>query len=51
MKVYVVCEDYTCAFYGVFTDKAKAEAQAEEIGGFINICDPETDPLGEDEEI
>ena len=49
MKVYVVCENYTCAFYGVFADKAEAEAEAEKIGGFVTACDPENDPFGENE--
>lgn len=35
MVVYVVCEDYTCAYYGVFLDKDKAYELAEEIGGFV----------------
>lgn len=36
MKIYVVCEDYTCAFYGMTTDRQEAVEMAEEIGGFVH---------------
>lgn len=41
MKLYVVCEDYTCAFYDVYTDKKQAEELAKEIGGYVvdYICE------------
>ena len=35
MKIYVVCEDYTCAFFGLFKTLEEAEEKAKEIGGFI----------------
>ena len=35
MKIYVVCEDYTCAFFGVFKSLEEAKAMAKEIGGYI----------------
>jgi hypothetical protein len=35
MTVYIVCEDYTCAFYDIYTDKKQAEEAAKHIGGFI----------------
>ena len=34
-KVYVVTEDYTVAFYGVFSTWKKASAVAKEIGGMV----------------
>ena len=39
MKLYVVCEDYTCAFVGLFDDKAKADAAAKEVGGWVEPYD------------
>lgn len=39
MKLYVVCEDYTCAFIGLFDDKAKANATAKEVGGWVEVYD------------
>lgn len=41
MKIYVVCEDYTCAFFGVFKNLEDAEAMAEEIGGYVEECEVE----------
>ena len=41
MKVYVVTEDYTCAFYGVFKTKEAAQAKADEIGGMVTECEVE----------
>lgn len=35
MKVYTVCEDWTCALFGVYSTREEAEAQAEEINGFV----------------
>ena len=35
MKIYVVCEDYTCAFYGLYNNVADAKQCADEIGGFV----------------
>lgn len=35
MKMYVVCEDYSNAFYGVFGNKDKADAMAEKVGGYV----------------
>lgn len=35
MKLYVVCEDYTCAFYGLYSSAVEAKQHAKEIGGFI----------------
>lgn len=35
MIIYVVCEDYTCAFYGMFSDIKKANKVAKKIGGFV----------------
>lgn len=37
MKIYVVCEDYTNAYYGIFLDEKKAYELAEEIGGYVEI--------------
>lgn len=34
-KIYVVCEDYTAAFYGVYSTWLKAQEAANEIGGFV----------------
>lgn len=34
-KIYIVCEDYTCAFEGIFNDEEKANALANEIGGYV----------------
>ncbi len=36
MKIYVVCEDYTCAFYGMTTNQQEAVEMAQEIGGFVH---------------
>ena len=35
MKIYVVCEDYTCAFCGLYNSAVEAKRRAEEVGGFI----------------
>lgn len=35
MKIYVVCEHYTCFFCGIYDNAVEAEKRAEEIGGFI----------------
>lgn len=35
MTIYVVCEDYTTAFIGLFKTQKDAEAKAQEIGGYI----------------
>lgn len=35
MTVYVVCEDYTTAFMGLFKTRKDAEAIVQEIGGYI----------------
>lgn len=39
MTIYVVCEDYTCAFYGVYKAREEAEQEATRIGGFIEECE------------
>ena len=35
MKIYVVIEDYTCAFCGLFTYYEEAKNRAEEVGGSV----------------
>lgn len=35
MKIYVVIEDYTCAFFGLFKDYEEAKNKAKEIGGSV----------------
>ena len=35
MKVYAVCEDYTCALFGIYRNLEEAEERAKEIGGFV----------------
>lgn len=39
MKVYVVCEDYTCAFCGAYKTAEEAEKEAEAVGGFVEECE------------
>jgi hypothetical protein len=34
-KIYIVCEDYTCAFEGIFNDEEKANALAKLVGGYV----------------
>ena len=34
-KIYVVCEDYTGAFMGLYVNKNEADEKAEEIGGYV----------------
>lgn len=38
-KVYVVCEDYTNAFLGLYDSKEKATKEQEAIGGYILAYD------------
>ena len=42
MNIYVVCEDYTGAFLGVFTDRVLAESRAAELGGYVLDYDTDT---------
>lgn len=35
MKVWVVCEDYTNAFFDIFLNEKKANKLAKEIGGYV----------------
>ena len=35
MIIYVVCEDYTGTFYGLFSDIKEANKLAKEIGGCV----------------
>ncbi len=35
MKVYVVCEDYTCAFLCAFADEEKAQTYADHNHGYV----------------
>lgn len=57
MKVYVVCEEYTCAFEMITADKYDAVEKAREIGGYVityttNIIDDEcTDFVEVDEDV
>lgn len=41
MKVYVVIEDYTCAFCGVFKTEEAAQIKADEVGGMVIECEVE----------
>lgn len=44
MKIYIVCEDYTCAFHNIFTNKEEANKEAKEIGGYVLTA--KVDPNG-----
>ena len=35
MKIYVVCEDYTCAFCDIFLSEDEAQECANEQGGYV----------------
>ena len=35
MKIYVVCEKYTCAFEGIFPNIEDAKEREKEVGGYI----------------
>lgn len=35
MKIYIVCEHYTCFFCGIYNNAVEAEKCAEESDGFI----------------
>lgn len=35
MKIYVVCENYTGAFSGIFPNIEDARERQEEVGGYI----------------
>lgn len=39
MKFYVVCEDYTNAFCGMFVDYEDAKKREKEVGGYILTYD------------
>ena len=34
-KIYVVCEDYTTSFFGLYVDEKEAKEKAEFINGYI----------------
>lgn len=42
MKIYVVCEDYTSAFCGIFPNIEDAKERQEEIDGYILEYDTDT---------
>lgn len=35
MKIYIVCEDYTCAFLSAFADEEKAQNYADHNHGYV----------------
>ena len=35
MKIYIVCEDYTHAFSGIFPNIEDAKKREKEVGGYI----------------
>ncbi len=45
MKVWIVCEDYTNAFFDVFLDEEEANKLAKEIGGYVLSCSVENNKV------
>ena len=39
MKCWIVCEDYTMAFIGLYLKENEAIKKAEEVGGFTLSCE------------
>ena len=38
MKVWIVCEDHTNAFFDIFLNEKKAKKLAKTIGGYVISC-------------